>query len=331
MSSRKYIFVFILFILTSCEEYSRHYQSEYAQYQEGIYSTESLLTSTLSILPNLQEKDHLVSTFDQAHGRIWVEIYTWTEKNTVDAVIRAHNRWVDVRVILEGNVYNTPRINDATYKKLQWAWVPVVFSDNKKYTFTHAKFWIIDDSYCVSTGNFTYSAFQKNRDIIVCDQDRNVLSVLEEVYRADEAHVLPLFSGPVPLNIGMSPLNMRSRLVHYIQSAHTSISVYVQSLSDRGILNLLEAKKKEWLDVLVCLADNESARSLTGYTFPIVFVKKPYLHAKSILIDGEKIMVGSINLTENGIDRNREVSLFYYWNQSIYDQIEKTFTQDCIF
>ena len=65
--------------------------------------------------------------------------------------------------------------------------------------------------------------------------------------------------------------------------------------------------------------------------FPIVFVKKPYLHAKSILIDGEKSMIGSINLTQNGIDNNREISLFYYRDQNIYDQIEKLFTQDCIF
>jgi phosphatidylserine/phosphatidylglycerophosphate/cardiolipin synthase-like enzyme len=100
---------------------------------------------------------------------------------------------VDVRVILEGNVFGTPRINDATYKKLKNAHIPVVFSDSQKYNFTHAKFWMIDDTYCVSTGNLTYSAFQKNRDIIVCDTDKKVLSFFELLFLADERHMFPVF------------------------------------------------------------------------------------------------------------------------------------------
>lgn len=160
------------------------------------------------ILPSLPDKDALVQAFDLARERLWVEIYTWTERDTLAAIIRAHERGVDTRVILEGNVYGTPRINDDTYETLKNAGITVVFADNRKYNFTHAKYWIIDEEYCISTGNLTYSSFQKNRDIIVCDDEKEILSILETVFVADEKHIFPVFSIPIPADIGISPINM---------------------------------------------------------------------------------------------------------------------------
>lgn len=114
--------------------------------------------------------------------------------------------------------------------------MPVFYADNEKYRFTHAKFWIIDDSYCVSTGNLTYTSFQKNRDIVVCDSQNDVLSVLEIIYQSDIKKEFPVFSGPIPLNIGISPINMRSRILSTLKNAHKSIFVYVQNISDAEVL-----------------------------------------------------------------------------------------------
>ena len=36
-------------------------------------------------------------------------------------------------------------------------------------------------------------------------------------------------------------------------------------------------------------------------------VKKPYLHAKVFLIDGERVILGSANMTQNALDNNREI------------------------
>lgn len=152
-------------------------------------------------MPSLSEKDRLVADFDSAQERLWVEIYTWTERDTLAAIIRAHERGVDTRVILEGNVYGTPRINDTAYETLKNAGIPVVFADNRKYNFTHAKYWILDDKYCISTGNLTYSAFQKNRDMILCDDEKGILPFLESVFLADEKHFYPVFLEPIPADL----------------------------------------------------------------------------------------------------------------------------------
>ena len=56
---------------------------------------------------------------------------------------------------------------------------------------------------------------------------------------------------------------------------------------------------------------------------------KPYLHAKAIMIDHSDILIGSINLTENAIDHNREVALLYEKSPEITKSIESYFIRDC--
>jgi hypothetical protein len=92
-------------------------------------------------------------------------------------------------VVLEGNVFGTPRINMPIAKKLKEAAIPVIYADNHRYSFTHAKFWIIDDSYSISTGNWTASFFTKNREYIYSDKDILTLAFLEQIFIADSTHM----------------------------------------------------------------------------------------------------------------------------------------------
>lgn len=109
----------------------------------------------------------MLDAFRDAKSRIWIEIYTWTDIIPLtQAVIDAKNRGVDVRVLLEPNVYGTPTINQTVAKRLREANITITYSDAERYTFTHAKFWIVDDVYYISTGNWTKSSFSKNREYI---------------------------------------------------------------------------------------------------------------------------------------------------------------------
>jgi phosphatidylserine/phosphatidylglycerophosphate/cardiolipin synthase-like enzyme len=97
-------------------------------------------------------------------------------------------------VILEGNVFQTPKINDPVMKKLEEAQIDAVFASDA-FTFTHMKMWIIDDEWCVSTGNWSYTSFTKNREFIFCSNDESILHSLEEIFLSDFLHKRPLFSG----------------------------------------------------------------------------------------------------------------------------------------
>lgn len=181
-------FIFLLLlILSSCyPEYREHFfaersqsaiiSAEYHQYRDD---------DSLWILPDKKIKEELITSLDTAKHRVWIEIYLWTDTDILDAVVEAHTRGVDVRVILDGNVYGLPRANAKIYDTLTDVGIPVVYSDSYRFTFTHAKFLLIDDRFYISSGNFTRSFFESNRDFIYSSTDRDILSFLGEVFLAD--------------------------------------------------------------------------------------------------------------------------------------------------
>lgn len=333
----KGIFLLVLFLLPSYfSEYREHYFSEYRKNStvvswEGV-TAPSFMSGKLLILPNKGVQESLLRTIETAKKRVWVEMYTWTDTKMLDAVVRASKRWVDVRVILERNVYGTPGINRKVFDILDDANVSVVYADNHRYTFTHAKFWIIDEKYFISTGNWTVSFFTKNRDAIFVDSDRRILDFLEEMFLADYAHRAFLDLGSIPSGMIISPLNSRERIENIINGTKKEVSIYVQTLTDESILASIEKLIEVGVTVHVCVADNKEVKEkFLNVQYPVAFVRKPYLHGKFILRDGEWIFLGSQNFTKNSLENNREVGFFTSQNPSLYTELHALFEQDCIF
>ncbi len=98
---------------------------------------------------------------------MYVEVYIFTERDLRDALIRAYARGVDVKILLENNPYQAPYLNDDHFTSFQQAHIPVKWSDPLNYSLNHAKLLLIDDYAYISTGNFSYSLFTKNRDMLV--------------------------------------------------------------------------------------------------------------------------------------------------------------------
>jgi phosphatidylserine/phosphatidylglycerophosphate/cardiolipin synthase-like enzyme len=55
---------------------------------------------------------------------------------------------------------------------------------------------------------------------------------------------------------------------------------------------------------------------------------KPHVHAKTILVDNQKLLIGSINFTDNSIDRNREASIIIGGN-TVVQRYNKIIASDC--
>ncbi len=247
---------------------------------------------------------------DLAHNRIWIEIYTWTDKVVLDAVIRAFARGVDVRVILEPNVFGTPTINKSIYEALKQKGIPVSYADGERYVFTHAKFIIIDDRFYISTGNLTQSFFTKNRDFILSDTSREVLSFLIDIFERDFSHLGTEDIFPIPSNLVFSPVNSREKIGSFLGEAKSRVIIYTQTLQDEEILSILTNLIKQKREVQICTAKNESNTQSEKYGhFSWKKIAKPYLHAKVIFIDENSLFIGSQNLTQNSLDNNREIGI----------------------
>jgi cardiolipin synthase len=334
---RIYIFICI-FLFTGCTNaYHTHFFREHPEYQsEKILSSEETYQSTgyIDALPNTTTHADLVRALNQAKKRIWIEIYTWTDAaKLTEPIINAHKRWVDVRVALEGNVFWTPKINVPVFRKLSDAGISVVYTDNHRYTFTHAKFWIIDDSYAISTGNWTSSFFNKNREYIYHNSDSITLAFLEKIFIADSTHMGYRDIDSVPSHIVISPLDARLKIEKLLLSTQKELLIYIQTLSDDHIISLLEKINNENKKITICTADNESnnARKIEFPGLSWKTIKKPYLHAKVIIVDHSRVFIGSHNFTTNAIENNREMGILLADNPNIVTQIESNFIQDnCI-
>jgi cardiolipin synthase len=285
------------------------------------------------VLPDKKVKVQLIDAIKKAKKRIWIEMYTWTDKDILDAVLKAKSRWVEVRVILEGNVFGMPYINKPIATALQNANIPLRYADNERFVFTHAKFILIDDLYFVSTGNLTRSFFEKNRDFIVSDSDKNIVNFLEKIFLADFSYQWFTDISPDDPFFLLSPINARWQVQRLLQWSKEDIIIYVQTLTDKEILHLLEEKRMSGLAVSICTADNQENRKTSRLYKDLkwAFVKKPYLHAKVLIFDTEYAVITSNNLTKNSLDNNREVWLIFSKNSWIIDHVFRLFQKDCIF
>ena len=329
-----YCFVFLMFIAGCSSQYHEHFFRENPELSQSqpIFSWEVFHSDgRVESLPDTTTQSRLIDSIDSAKKRIWIEIYTWTEAaHLMDPIVRAKKRWVDIQVVIEGNVYGTPKINNPIVKKLKEEWVPVIYADNNRYSFTHAKFWIIDDIYSISTGNWTASFFTKNREYIYSGKDRWTLLFLEEIFLSDVKHLGYKDTLKIPSQIVISPLNARERIEDLINSTQENIIFYVQTLDDEHILWLIQFLYDQKKKVYICTADNETNRARV-IQYPLwnwKLIKKPYLHAKVILVDYQNIFIGSHNLTTNAIENNREIGIILRERNDLYQKIERDFQND---
>lgn len=85
--------------------------------------------------------------------------------------------------------------------------------------------------------------------------------------------------------------------------------MYQQYIQDEHIMSML--MERSGLDLKFIVADNSSkeqlaASPLSAFTH---FRKKPYVHAKMILIDDTYLILSSINMSANSMDANREIGI----------------------
>ena len=126
-------------------------------------------------------EEAVVATIDGAREQVLVQMYTFTSAPIAAAMKRAHDRGVDVRVILDKS-QRTERYSGLTY--LVHAGIPVWVDDS--HPIAHNKVMMVD-SQIVATGSFNYTkaASQANAENLLIIRD----PALTAIYIANwEAH-----------------------------------------------------------------------------------------------------------------------------------------------
>lgn len=268
--------------------------------------------------PDLELLDAFVDLIESAEESIRIQVYIFTEKRIRSALIDAHRRGVDVQVLLEPFVYGAPSINKTTFNLLDQAGIPVSYTSESNYTFTHTKMLLVDDIYIIGTGNLSYSSFRHNQEFFAVGNDPEIYQTLLTMWEKDQKHLPHSPSHP---SLVFSPLGAREKITTLIDAAESSLEIYAQSLSDIQIKNLLKQKHDQWIDITISMgnlekypANEDDIQELRDHGIYIETPDKPYVHAKAIFVDGKIGYIGSINFTQNSIENNREVGILFSTN-----------------
>lgn len=131
----------------------------------------------------------VLGKINSAKKSIHAELFVLSDKETVDALIAAHKRGVDVRVILDPNgVKNGFTVNVETAKVLKKAGVPVRWYkvDTSVQQMMHGKWAAFDDEEAVvGSSNWTFNGFNINHEANVNVKSQKAVSVLENTFEHD--------------------------------------------------------------------------------------------------------------------------------------------------
>ena len=119
----------------------------------------------------------------------------------------------------------------------------------------------------------------------------------------------------------MSPINSRHQIEKFINETNDEILIYVQTVTDPNIINLLQKLDNNGKKVIVCTADNEGNRAVfetSGLDW--ILATEPYLHAKIMLRD---------DFTTNSLDNNREMGILLENRLDIFQKIREDFRKHC--
>jgi phosphatidylserine/phosphatidylglycerophosphate/cardiolipin synthase-like enzyme len=109
-------------------------------------------------------------------------------------------------------------------------------------------------------------------------------------------------------NLVVCPLNCRAVIEAMLSGAEESIIIQTQYILDPAILALLRHKSVK-VDLRIIVADTLDNTEVVNYFGPAVARKltSHYNHTKMILVDGKYLLLGSMNLSDNSLDNNREI------------------------
>lgn len=284
----------------------------------------------------------ILSAIHQAKQHIDIEMYLFTDQRIVNALIAAHKRDINVRVILEHHPYYQPKANVTTIKRLKKSGIPVHWA-NSGISANHQKLMLIDTSQAwLMTFNYVKSSFSKQlaialRNFVVINDNKQLNQILAKDFEA-EWNAKPTLAQHNKTLI-WTPNSSRYTLEQLISSANEKLDLYISfELSDPSVIKQLLAATKRGVDIriLISLRDpiRQTLRALNDLQqagAKIKVLQKPKNHAKVVFRDPgyteQRAYLGSANMTRASLDCNRELGMLLT-EKNILHQLATQFDKD---
>ena len=261
----------------------------------------------------------VVELIDQAHHLLLLKQFKLQSDAVEQALKRARERGVQVRVMLNPHTSGGDRWNDEAYALLQ-GWGIEVLWTSESFPVTHEKSMVIDRSaVLIATFNLADKYFNETRDYGVVSHDP---AVVEQVIAGFEADWHRQFFVP-RLDVGLvwSSAHSRGQMAKVIDRATKTLWIQHPKFVDAVILERVVSARDRGVKVRVLCGGKHGLSDWDVYdTFSSLRVlelcgvkirrqKRPKLHAKLILVDGQAAMTGSMNIDRSAFDVRRELGI----------------------
>ncbi|MER3436185.1 MAG: hypothetical protein C4346_00290 [Chloroflexota bacterium] len=278
----------------------------------GTYLPASPGTGTVGVFVEPDDgRAPILDEIQAATRSIRLQVYLLSDQEIINALKQADRRGVDVRVMLEDAPYGGAGNQPEVFVDLQRSGIEVRWA-NPAYRFMHIKTFIFDERVAMIMNlNLTRSAFTRNREFgVITTRPGDVQQALA-IFEADWARAPDPPDGPLVV----SPSSSRTEIQNLLRSATTSLDIYAEVIADRQIVSLLEQAERRGVRVRILVPgdDEEDARAaafeLINEGVDVRKVPGLYIHAKVIIVDGQRAFIGSQNFTATSLDQNRELGI----------------------
>ncbi len=294
------------------------------------------LTRELLVMPDDGLKS-VLKAVDDAKRSISVKMFLFSEPILVKAVIGAHKRGVITRVMLNPARRSGESENADVHKELAKAGVQVK-DTNPAFDVSHEKSMVIDGSIAfIKSLNWAPKNFKETRDYAVITNDPAEVKEILDCFEADWNRV-EFAIGPDSRLIWCRG-NGRQRIAQFIDEAKHYLYLQNERYQDVTIIEHLVRAKNRGVKVHLmslpphALKEKKLLEGVGGLRLmqdagiKIHKLKGLHLHAKMLLADGKRAIVGSINIAPGSFDDRRELAI-QVEDDHIIKRLEKTFETD---
>jgi cardiolipin synthase A/B len=274
-----------------------------------------------------------------ARKSIDMEMYELDDPGEEAALIAAHRRGVDVRVLLDA-AYELRAANEPAYAHLRAGGVSVRFG--RSSTIFHIKTTTFDGATSdISTANLTPQYYATTRDAEIVDSYPVQVRAIERTFANDWAGQNPASDEANAPGLVWSP-DAEQAMINQINSASTSVQFTSEELSDPYISRALANDAQRGVKCEIVMMDDPDWAKAFGQVVSAGCVVHMlpdtptglYMHEKLVLVDAgtshASAMIGSQNASYASLAFNRELSIVLTQAQapSVIGSLALTFGRD---
>lgn len=263
--------------------------------------------------------------------------FTFSEPEIMQAVVDRKNAGVDVRIMLNPKRSGGDRANDETFEFFKNAGVNIQWA-NPKFYVTHEKSITVDKrASLIATFNLCTKYFTQTRDYGVIVQEPAKVAQVVEGFEADWDR--RDWNPSSDEGLLWSNNNSRGLMSQFIDAAKDSLDVQHPKFVDATILDRLVDAAQRGVHVRVLCGGKHgisdwdildtfsSLRVMHRFGIKVHKQKNFRLHAKLLVADNARALVGSMNIDRSAFDLRRELGTTVA-DPAIIARLSATFESD---